>query len=135
MFPFPQAAAEDSRARALRWLYRRFTRENAPEARGLTLLKRWLSDEQRAQFEANEYFDVIGCHSGRRYRIHHGTAANVIELDETGARTTGWCFMPAGGLVAGDIMLAQKIALESNERGALAVAQEFSGPFFARVYS
>jgi hypothetical protein len=133
MFSFRQAAAEDSRARALRWLYQRFTRENDPEARGVSLLRRWLSSEQRAQFEANGYFDVIGCHSGRRYRIYYSTATNVIELDETGVRTSGWCFMPAGDLVAGDVMLAQKIALETNELGALAVAQKFSGPFLARV--
>jgi hypothetical protein len=133
MFLFRQAAAEDSRARALRWLYQIFIRENDPGARGLSLLRRWLSSEQRAQFEANGYFDVIGCDSGRRYRIYHGTATNVIELDETGAQRTGWCFMPVGDLVAGDVMLAQKIALETNELGALAVAQKFSGPFLTRV--
>jgi hypothetical protein len=33
-----------------------------------------------------------------------------------------WCFVPEGNLVAGDVMLAQKIALETNERAALAVA-------------
>jgi hypothetical protein len=114
------------------WLYWKFSREDTPEARGLSLLKRWLSSEQRAQFEANRYFDVIGCNSGRRYRIHHGNATNVIELDETGARKTGWCFMPDGDLVAGDVMLAQKIALETNEFGALIVAREFTGPILPR---
>ena len=133
MFSFSQAAAEDSRARALCWLYQRFAKENSPEARGLNLLRRWLSSEQRAQFDADGYFDVTGCDSGRRYRICQSTAANVIELDETGARRTGWCFMPVGDLVAGDVMLAQKIALETNEHGALAVAQQFLGPFLARA--
>jgi hypothetical protein len=133
MFLFRQAAAEDSRARALRRLYQRFARDNNPEARGLSLLGRWLTSEQRAQFDTNGYFDVIGCDSGRRYRIHYGTATNVIELDETGARKTGWCFMPVGNLVAGDVMLAQKIALETNEFGALAVAQRFSGPSLPRA--
>ena len=33
-----------------------------------------------------------------------------------------WCFVPDGDLVAGDVMLAQKIALETNERSALSVA-------------
>jgi hypothetical protein len=33
--------------------------------------------------------------------------------------------VPKGHLVAGDIMLAQKIALETDERGALAVANRF----------
>jgi hypothetical protein len=37
----------------------------------------------------------------------------------------GWCFVPCTPLVAGDVVLAQKIALETNERGALAVAKSF----------
>ncbi len=40
----------------------------------------------------------------------------------------GWCFAPKGYLVAGDVMLAQKIALETDERGALAVANRFFVP-------
>ena len=47
---------------------------------------------------------------------------NVDELDERGARTAAWCFGPEGELPIGDLMLAQKIALEYNERGALALA-------------
>ena len=39
----------------------------------------------------------------------------------------GWCFVPNRHLVPGDVMLAQKIALETNERGALAVANKFPG--------
>jgi hypothetical protein len=38
----------------------------------------------------------------------------------------GWCFVPRGQLVPGDVMLAQKIALETNETAALAVANRFS---------
>jgi hypothetical protein len=34
-------------------------------------------------------------------------------------------FLPSGELVAGDVMLAQKIALETDEIGALAVAHRF----------
>ena len=34
--------------------------------------------------------------------------------------------MPHGNLVAGDVMLAQKIALETNELEALAVANLFA---------
>jgi hypothetical protein len=33
-----------------------------------------------------------------------------------------WCFAPEGGLAAGDILLAQKIALETMERKVLALA-------------
>jgi hypothetical protein len=44
------------------------------EARGLKLLKEWLSPEQFAQYDAKNYFEVTGCHSGKRYRISHGTS-------------------------------------------------------------
>jgi len=49
----------------------------------------------------------------------------LIELDGAGRPRVGWCFAPNGHLVAGDVMLAQKIALETDERGALAVANRF----------
>jgi hypothetical protein len=51
---------------------------------------------------------------------------NVHEIDHTGQAVVGWCFVPCVSLVAGDVMLAQKIALETDERGALAVAKTFS---------
>ena len=113
------------RLRALRGLSRLFSDENRSEARGLRLLRNWLSSEQRAQFDANRYFDVIGCDSGSRYRIHYGAMSNVHEIDAAGCPRVGWCFVPVGYLVAGDVMLAQKIALETNEFGALAVANSF----------
>jgi hypothetical protein len=33
-----------------------------------------------------------------------------------------WCFSPHGNLVVGDILLAQKIALETMEHDALRIA-------------
>ena len=98
------------------------------EERGLDLLKEWLSPEQFAQYNANSYFEVTGCHSGKQYRIDHGTSMNIHELDGAGRPRVGWCFAPQGHLVAGDVMLAQKIALETDERGALAVANRFFVP-------
>ena len=92
------------------------------EARALTLLKEWLSPKQRACYERFRCFDVVGSDTGTRYRIHHGTQTNIEELSHTGQRVCKWCFVPSGNLVAGDVMLAQKIALETNERGALSVA-------------
>ncbi len=95
------------------------------EARGLELLKEWLSPEQFAQYDAKSYFEVTGCHSGKRYRISHGTSMNIYELDGAGRPRVGLCFVPKGYLVAGDVMLAQKIALETDERRALMVANKF----------
>jgi hypothetical protein len=80
------------------------------ETRGLELLKEWLSPEQFAQYDTKSYFEVTGCHSGKRYRISHGTSMNIHELDGAGCPCVGWCFAPKGYLVAGDVMLAQKIA-------------------------
>jgi hypothetical protein len=90
------------------------------ETRALALLKEWLSPNQRACYERFRYFDVVGCDTGTRYRIHHGTQTNIEELSPTGRHI---CFVPDGDLVAGDVMLTQKIALETNERGALSVAR------------
>ena len=111
--------------RYLTGLGRIFSSENSSEARGLRLLRSWLSPEQRAQFDATRYFEVTGCDSGKRYRIHHGVVTNVHEMDGAGHSKVGWCFAPVGHLVAGDVMLAQKIALETNEAGALAAANAF----------
>ena len=129
MFLFRRLLAEgNSRVLAARELYRKSLGENTREARGLRLLRDWLSPEQRAQFDAGRYFDVIGCDSRKRYRIHYRTATNVHELDDAGRSRVGWCFAPIGQLVAGDVMLAQKIALETKERSALAVANPFAVP-------
>ena len=123
---------ERPRRRALRALYKLFLRRNGPEVRGLRLLRSWLSPEQRRQFSENNYFDVIGCHTGKRYRIHYGVTANVVELDKTGHPKAGMCFLPVDHLVTGDVMLAQKIALETDENGAVAVARPFMVPIDLR---
>ena len=110
------------RCEALRELYRSYRSENTCESRGLRLLRDWLSPCQREQFDAQGHFDVIGCDSGKKYRIHCGTDMNVHEIDEAGRVKSGLCFVPKGSLVTGDVVLAQKIALETFERRALAVA-------------
>ena len=63
-----------------------------------------------------------------------GKLTTFLEMDEAGNPKMGWCFVPNGYLVPGDVMLAQKIALETDELAALAVANRFSpGPFSAPV--
>jgi hypothetical protein len=47
---------------------------------------------------------------------------NVDVLDEAGKRMHMLCFKPEGRLAIGDVMLAQKIALELFEGEALKVA-------------
>ena len=96
------------------------------ELRGISLLKGWLSPDQLAQYESYRYFDVIGHQSGKRYRIRYGAGMNIYEIDSRGRTLAGLCFVPSETLVAGDVMLAQKIALETDEWSALAVARRFA---------
>src|SRR6202521_4363011 len=123
------------RARKVQALRERLkTIEDLREARGITLLRQSLSPEQQAQFDASKCFDVIGRDSGRGYGIPHGTETNGHELDDAGRPVMGWCFVPSGHLVAGDVMLAQKIALETNERAVLSVANRFPVRVPRRTY-
>ena len=112
-------------ARALRnWRRERHCTES--ELKGIALLREWLAPQQLAQFDACGHFDVVGCHSGKKYRICYASGTNVYELGSDGRRKAGWCFVPLDTLVAGDVVLAQKIALETDEWGALAVARNFT---------
>ena len=104
------------------------SRRRTAEEKGLTLLRQWLSPAQLAQYEKYGYFEVMGGESGKHYRIRPTRQMNVDELDQHGARTAAWCFGPDGELPIGDVMLAQKIALENNERAALALANRGSIP-------
>jgi hypothetical protein len=107
----------------LRALREAFNRE-PPRERGMRLLAANLTDSQRRQHEQYRYFEVIGGSTGRRYRIRHGEAMNVDVLDECGRRVHKLCFFPRGRLVTGDVMLAQKLALEAFEIEALAIAHK-----------
>jgi len=88
----------------------------------LQLLVRNLTPAQRQQFARHDYFDVIGGDTGRRYRIRVGRTLNVAQLNASGRCVRFLCFQPHGQLPVGDVMLAQKIALELFESKALRVA-------------
>ena len=89
------------------------------DARGMHLLTRHLSPAQRDQYARHGYFDVIGGDTGGRYRIRRGHQMNVERIDRTGRPVSLLCFMPEGRLPVGDVMLAQKLALECFESEAL----------------
>src|SRR5262245_53936373 len=78
------------------------------EQKALALLTGWLSPAQLTQYEVHGYFEVMGSHSGKRYRIRRAAHMNVDELGEHGARITTWCFGPSGYLPISDLMLAQR---------------------------
>jgi NAD(P)-dependent dehydrogenase (short-subunit alcohol dehydrogenase family) len=84
----------------------------AAQERAYALFKAQLSPQERRQFEQHRYFDVIGGQSGRRYRIRDGTQMNVEALDSSGRWMSSLCFTPRGRLPVGDVLLAQKIALQ-----------------------
>ena len=92
--------------------------------RSIEVLKENLSAAQRRQYERYHYFDVIGGSTGTRYRIRHGYQMNVQQFDRRGQRLRMLCFMPKGRLGVGDIMLAQKLALELFEDEAIKTANK-----------
>lgn len=127
MFSFRSSLAEGlSRIRALRELFAVGPDERECEARALKLLREWLSPAQLAQFNACGYFDVIGRDTGKKYRVHYGSSMNIDELDEYGRPYICYCLVTDIALAPGDVMLAQKIALETGELAALAVANKFT---------
>jgi len=123
-----------ARLRALRGLYQSYCMEKLPAVRARRLLREWLSPEQNLQLNQLGHFEVTGGTTGKCYRIMQGACANVSELDDNGEPVRGLCFVPAGRLEACDVMLAQKIALESCEADARAVANWFPPkvPFITR---
>jgi hypothetical protein len=101
--------------------------------RGLELLKANLTPTQLDDFLTYRCFEVVGGSTGRIYRIRLSGPMNVEEVDQRGRCIGRLCFFPEGWLVDGDIALAQKVALESFEPEALAVANKFpSGPATCR---
>lgn len=94
-------------------------------SKALALLLSLLSPEQRAQFESPargqvRYFDCIGHHSKRRYRIKEGSHGNIY-LMEGDRAVTKYCAQPEG-VPLHDSMLAQKFQIEADEEAFLAVA-------------
>jgi hypothetical protein len=92
------------------------------DVRALALLRSWLTPEQNEQWAARGHFEVIGRDTGTRYRITNRAIMNVQQLDEAGHPVKQWCFAPVGDLASADVLLAQKIALETMELEALALA-------------
>ena len=97
------------------------------DLRAQMLLRAWLSPAQLAQYNRSGHFDVTGSYTGTLYRIRRDRQMNIDELDGAGSRVAVWCFAPEGHLPIGDVMLAQKVALETDEKAALAVANRNIG--------
>jgi hypothetical protein len=99
-------------------------RQQDAKLKGYRLLEEWLSPQQRAQYKSSGSFEVTGSDSGTRYRIWRARQMNIEELDSDGKPAAIWCFLPEGRLPCGDVMLAQKLALENDEQAAISVAKQ-----------
>jgi len=110
---------------AFRALLASFDDRERVEARSMQLLRACLTPGQREQFHAFGHFEVIGIDSGCRYQIRNLSSINVEQLDNDGRCLQKLCFGPTGGLARGDILLAQKVALETFETDALAAAHRY----------
>lgn len=121
---YQQQIAAQQRA-ALNYLNIGFSGGIEAQKKAQDLLRSWLTPDQAKQYDANKYFEVVGSDTKKRYRVYQGRQQNVWEVDEKGDKVCGWCFLPEGNLVEGDVMLGQKIALETNEREALKKANKF----------
>ena len=96
-------------------------KRDTAKTRAEILLKSCLSDAQVRSLEDHGWFLIHG-ESGRRYRIHKGTAGNVVVLKDDGTSDHRLCFHPSMSVPEADAMLAQKLMLESCEKEALKMA-------------
>lgn len=83
------------------------------------LLREWLSPSQLAEFDNIGCFQVNGSDGGK-FRITPAAYYNVMWCSPDGVKLL--CFTPYGMLPRHDCMLAQKIALETDEIGVLRMA-------------
>ena len=74
---------------------------------------------------------VASSATGKRYLILYGRSANIQDGAD-GRPQVGWCVLPRSELVAGDVMPAQKIALETDEASTMAIANRFPTRLVAR---
>jgi hypothetical protein len=86
------------------------------------LLKSNPTAEQANELHRTRAFQVIGGATGRRYRIRHAFAFNIDLLSEQSQHVVPFCFRPRDNFAVGEIMLAQKNALEVFELEALKIA-------------
>jgi len=85
----------------------------AAEAKARALLERALTPEQRRDLVAGHCFYVKG--QRYTYRIREGHSGNVDALDPSGYVVSRYCAHPLGRVPVSDVMLAQKLWIETDE--------------------
>jgi len=85
------------------------------------LLLSYLTDEQKQLYEKERFFIV---HARQyRYRIWRSKLINIEQIGRDGYVMHRLCAGPEGDLPVGDVMLAQKLMLESDETAFLQTAR------------
>ncbi len=109
------AAANAEAAREGRAVYEELrTAQSRARDKARQLLLARLSPEQRGDYERHRHF-FVNAPSGRRYRIRHGRARNIDQVDPAGCRIRTLCAHPAIDCPDEDTMLTQKLWLETQE--------------------
>lgn len=96
------------------------------EERAEALLLSFLSEEQQHSYHGGQWFEVVGS-AGGRYRIRQGVVGNVDWLNEYGAAGGSLCCHPIAGLPIPDVMLAQMLALITDEEAFVRLSNRYSG--------
>ncbi len=84
------------------------------ELRARNLLLSCLTPEQRAMYEKEFKFRVVS-NLGNVFELHRKRMHGVFKLDMQGNRIEEWCVTPHGRIPVDDILLSQKLMLETDE--------------------
>ncbi len=81
-----------------------------------------LDSDQGAEFRKTRQFVVRSADGERCYRVEYGTAGNIRLLDKSGKAVAKFCIHPHVCLPVEDVMLCQKLLLETDEKEFLRIA-------------
>jgi hypothetical protein len=101
--------------------YRNQRRDPEAQQNARTLLLSCLTPAQQEEYRASQSF-TVKVQSGNRYRIESRKNYNVVGLSRNGRHQAEYCAGPVEDVPIEDQMLAQKLLLETDEAGFLAVA-------------
>lgn len=92
----------------------RLREELVAKDKAIVLLKSCLTKQQLEEYEKKKHFHL---HVGDKvYRIEQGSHGNVKLIGKDGKVKRSFCIQPRG-VPEGDAMLAQKLLLQTNEKG------------------
>jgi hypothetical protein len=83
------------------------------DAKADELLRKHLSLRQRRQYRRNRSF-CVRARDGTQFRIKHGWAGNIEELNAAGKPVNRFCIHPVDSVPYADNLLAQKLLLETD---------------------